>query len=310
MAFNLMINTKCNSNCNFCFAKKYVNKKNSGLMSRADFNKVLVFLKSSKINTVTLMGGEPTLSKDFYYFIDRALDEGFDILILSNGLWPRGVRSFLATKPADRITFCFNINPYQPEEALKRSISNAHKMAKQAILSVNIDRTDIDFEFYLELLKKTGILKIRWSFSLPGTDNTYMTKSAQRKTIPALLKFFDRILTQGIEIIPDHLVTLCMFNEKQIGFMIKHKIKLKTICTPIIDILPNLDIINCFPLSDKMISYNLSQSKNPVEIVAKFRRNIDDLLDKHLPSKCRACKYYARKLCNGGCLAFRFTEDR
>jgi len=305
MAFNIMINTKCNLSCPFCFASTIVNKKQHRLeeMKGEDFEFILSLLKG-KIKTVTLMGGEPTLHKNFLAFIEKSLSEGFNIMLLTNGCWSQKVRESLTKLPSNRIKYCINLNEYMRQEIVEKVTDNLmHIDPDSIILSVNIDRINFNFDFYKKLIKHIPVRAVRWSYSLPGGDNRFLNKSDYSHISESLIAFFDFLLKRDIEIISDHLVPLCVFNKKQVDYFSQKNIKIKTKCSPIVDILPDLTVINCFPLFGKIDSLKLSEF-NSIEDIYKEFKNMLNNHNHFADPKCKECEMF-NKICSGGCLALR-----
>ena len=77
-----------------------------------------------------------------------------------------------------------------------------------------------------------------------------------------------------------------------------------TVCTPVIDILPNLSAIRCFGLSEKL-SANINAFENINELTGYFSVKLDNSLRCNLISSgCDNCRslYIG---CNMGCLRAR-----
>ena len=98
---NLMLTSRCNLSCDFCFAIDIMGG-NSGLdISFNTFQKYVDHLDRSGLGQVRLLGGEPTLHPEFPRFLDYSRSRGKTVLIFSNGLIPLlvyGIGLFLLEK--------------------------------------------------------------------------------------------------------------------------------------------------------------------------------------------------------------------
>lgn len=305
-----MINSGCNLSCPFCFADGIVNKGQLKVkeMTEDDFKFILNFLKE-KTDTITLMGGEPTIHKYFFDFMKKTLNEGFNVMLLTNGTWNDKVLNFLMKLPQNRVTYCVNINKYMGNKNLKNVISNLLPLKDgNIILSVNIDKINFDFDFYKNIIKEISPKAVRWSYALPGDGNVFLEKAEYSILSQSLIDFFDFLLKNNIKIIPDHLVPLCMFDKDQIEFLKKNEVKIKTRCTPIIDILPDLSVINCFPLFGKIDSFKLQDFDSIDQIYDEFDRILKKKNKELADYRCGDCEISKKNICTGGCLALRMTK--
>ncbi len=89
ITINWHLTEKCNFKCFFCFAKYNINEKelhNNTNNIDLLLNKLyLYFSKTYKVVNLNLVGGEPLLSKNINYIIEKAFNLGFNVSIISNG---------------------------------------------------------------------------------------------------------------------------------------------------------------------------------------------------------------------------------
>jgi len=85
----IIIGFSCNNNCVFCsnrFLRDSLRKKNISDISFAQIKKILESNKSEEIGNLIFVGGEPTISKDFFKIIELAKKLGYsNISIQTNG---------------------------------------------------------------------------------------------------------------------------------------------------------------------------------------------------------------------------------
>ena len=93
-----------------------------------------------------------------------------------------------------------------------------------------------------------------------------------------------------------------MFNEEEIGILMKCSEGFVVRCSPILDIGQELDIWHCFPLSEVLIS-KVEYFSNRNDAVKFY----NDLVKPYRALGCMPeflrCNYLLRGQCSGGCLA-------
>ena len=76
----LVITSKCNNNCSFCYYKK-----RSEEMSLETIKKYIILLNKIKPKKIILIGGEPTLHPNFVDIVQLLYQNNFKISVVSNG---------------------------------------------------------------------------------------------------------------------------------------------------------------------------------------------------------------------------------
>lgn len=76
------ITTKCNNKCSFCYG---CNPAIEDIKSKEDVDKIIDFIKSVKCEAVCVTGGEPTMSKYFYYILEELYKAHITIFLSTNG---------------------------------------------------------------------------------------------------------------------------------------------------------------------------------------------------------------------------------
>ena len=67
---NILLTEECVRSCPYCFAKKYMDSSNHKFISWEDFIYIVdLFERSHMNNQLSLLGGEPSVHKDFTEFI-------------------------------------------------------------------------------------------------------------------------------------------------------------------------------------------------------------------------------------------------
>jgi hypothetical protein len=155
---NLSIIARCNRRCSYCFATEPL--ADAGLadqvMSWETFENALDYLERSDISQVKLLGGEPTLHRDFARMVDRALERGFNLLVFSGGLMPEVPLRRLEQVPADRLTVLVNVlapGEGRPSE-YRRQADVYRRLSRRVLLGYNITAPDAPFDFLLDLIRE------------------------------------------------------------------------------------------------------------------------------------------------------------
>jgi len=88
---NLFITNLCKSSCSYCRVGDWVvnNEEKAHHMSIKDLDKVIDWIKISRVTNVQLTGGELMLHPDILEFVEKIVNRGINIdFILTNGLAP------------------------------------------------------------------------------------------------------------------------------------------------------------------------------------------------------------------------------
>ncbi len=308
---NVLLTTKCNLSCPYCFAQERLEDDHKLTMSISDVEKVIDFLKRSGHPFFRAMGGEPTLHPEFPRILKMALEADMRVDLLSNATWPESYNELFSRISPRRLFFLLNVD--HPDRYLPKIWQRIeHNLAAVSgrgtiTLSFNIFEKQPKYEYILDLCSKYHIDKVRMSFSLPvvGASNTYLPLADYKAMAPFVLEFAARAEQAGVEVSMDNAVPLCMFTYEQAGeLLMKGVVDLKRNmrCEPVIDIGPDLKVWCCFCLS-KMWNRHLDEFKDLAEIHAYYSKAME-LYQGHLYplEECSECRYRERWGCQGGCL--------
>jgi len=308
---NVLLTTRCNLHCPYCFAQEKLSEGQKLSMSIGDVEKVMDFLVRSNHPLFRVMGGEPTLHPEFPRILELALRKGMRVDVLSNATWPASYNELFRRTSPRRVVFLLNIdlpqryapNIWQRIEQNLAAISDRGSIT----LSFNIFEKQPRYEYIFELTRKYGIDKIRMSFSLPvvGADNACLKLEDYKEMAPFVVEFARRAEQEGVQVRMDNAIPLCMFTNEQAGeLLLKGVIELERNmrCSPVIDIGPDLRVWCCFCLS-KMWNRHLDEFENLDQIRAYFQNAMSLYQDRLYPLQaCNDCRYRDQWRCQGGCL--------
>jgi MoaA/NifB/PqqE/SkfB family radical SAM enzyme len=310
---NVLLTTKCNLNCAYCFAQEKLGDDGKLAMSMSNVEKVIGFLNRSGHPVFRAMGGEPTLHPEFPRIVRMALESGMRVDVLSNATWPESYNSMFNRISSQRLFFLLNIDHpdrYLPKlgEKIERNLAAVAERGN-VTLSFNVFQTQPRYEYILELARKYHVDKVRMSFSLPvvGTKNAYLKLEDYKSMAPFLVEFVRRAEELGVAVNMDNAIPLCMFTYEQAGELFMKGVvdyKRNARCEPVIDIGPDLKVWSCFCLS-KMWNRRLDEFQNLGEIQDYYRKAMSIYQGRLYPmDECYQCRYREQWGCQGGCLTF------
>ncbi len=325
---NIFLTRKCNLKCPYCFADEFVNKANEEITTE-NFIRALDFIKTSPQERVGLIGGEPTLHPEFKTFLEL-LNSDNDVkiyTIYTNGL---EIDKYIDYFIKDKTGMLVNCNP--PKDLgdknynkLKRNLKLLKKNDKNFHMGINLYSDRMDYSYIFDLLKMVGHRALRFSTALPNSAKEQVSNPLEsyRKFKPFLFKFFndclknDVIPTNDCNSIPNCLLTVeekrlllkldiiaKQNREEKVGGVIDTAFT----CMPVIDIMPNLQAVRCFGLSNVLKVpidnfRNLESLKkyfyNKIDVYAKLSFENQECEDckSRLLNKCGLCYTYKMKKC-------------
>jgi radical SAM protein with 4Fe4S-binding SPASM domain len=308
---NVLLTTRCNLKCPYCFAQEKLGDGQKLTMSMSDVEKVIGFLKRSNHPFFRAMGGEPTLHPEFPSILKMALENGLRMDLLSNATWPDSYNELFQRTSPRRLVFLLNVDHpdrYAPNiwERIERNLA-AISGRGNVTLSFNIFEKQPKYEYILELARRFGFDKVRMSFSLPvvGANNACLKLEDYKQMAPFVVEFARRAEEGGVQVRMDNAVPLCMFSYEQAGeLLMKGVVDLQRNmrCAPVIDIGPDLTVWCCFCLS-KIWNRHLDEFQNLEDVNAYYRRAMSLYQSRLYPmEECNECRYRELWNCQGGCL--------
>lgn len=312
MPLNVMLHGACNLECPYCFAEPAMDEaRERGGMPLARAQALLDWLEKSGHRQFSVLGGEPTLHREFEPIVQAALDRGFHIKVLTNGVIPEKRLAYLAGLPPERLTVLINANrreDVKPSqwEAMRKSFE---ALSRSAALSFNIDSPDTEFDFLVDLVVEFGLMRtVRLGLALPvlGGSNRYLPIERYPDVSGRIVSFVERADAHNIRVYGDCGFILCMFSDEQLGKLQRANADFKPKCEPILDIGPDLTAWHCFPLSKFKVP--LARFEKADELNTFFEGRVKPF--KHIGSMdiCQPCRYRERGQCYGGCLAFSIDK--
>ena len=308
---NLLITNHCTRQCTFCFARAKIGRDRdqhtAHHMTLDQINKIMDFLERSDDKNLRLLGGEPTIHPQLKEIIAAACERKFHIHLFSNLMMSKSTADFLATHPRDQISILANVSP-QANDTPKQKEMVAYglrKLGPMVQLGLTLTSPDFKYEFLIEIINRYKLRRhIRIGIAQPivGFANDYLTPEDYRETGRRITAMAKNCFEHDILIGFDCGLTLCMFSEKEIGILGKRSEGFKSVCQPIIDVGPNLDIWHCFPLSE-VLNTRLDRFRTRKQAYHFYEALTRPYRAFGCLPACHRCDYLRRGQCKGGCLA-------
>jgi organic radical activating enzyme len=309
---NILLTNTCNRRCNFCFAGSRVNvgkglENDDRYMDRDKLRTIMRFLATSGDRQLRLLGGEPTLHPEFIDIVQEALDDGFHVHVFSNGIMKKQIADYLGGLDNDRISFLCNISPQvkDSESKIKKRNYALRQLGEKAQVGMTLTEPQFDLTPLFDAIETYGLRKrIRIGIAQPivGRENDYLPPADYRATGKAIVAAARQCIQRDILIGFDCGLTLCMFDETEIGYLMKNTEGFVVRCGPILDIGSNLAIWHCFPLSE-VLNTQLDYFANRNDIVGHYNKLMNPYRSLGCKPECLRCIHLHRGQCSGGCLA-------
>ncbi len=320
---NIMLTYGCNLKCPYCFANEFVNKKSSYITEEA-FIKAVEFLTRESNNRIGLIGGEPTLHPQFKDYLELLISNRnvSEVTVYTNGiLLDKFINQIVSPK------FRLLVNCNSPDdigrenfERIRKNLVdliNNHYMRDRINLGVNLYTDEMDYMFIVDLLKELGLHRVRISLTVPDfsrcSDKGSIEYFKRRKGF--LLQFLRDMHSNDILPYYDcNKPPYCIWDNEEkewLENMVAHYgvesnlIGNHSFCYPVIDILPNLQAVRCFGMSEYE-KVDIKDFEGVSEIASYFLNQIDSA-SYLIPTDdvCKECRERKGRKCTAGCIGFK-----
>lgn len=335
---NIMITGVCNVKCPYCFADEFVNNQNYFKdkkdihMSKENFERAVNFILTNPKERIGIIGGEPTLHPQFKEFIEKLI---FDRRISSFTLFTNGVHieDYYRLLSNDKIRILVNCNSpndigQNKYDMLVKNLDNLinnYYMKDRITLGINMYKPDFEYDYILELLEKYDYRYVRTSITVLNGESKNSMSSMEHFDIMknSVFKFFRELEKRGI--VPGYdcnIMPSCIPSNEEAEFlkrfipnapadqMGRKRFNLlgPSKCQPVIDILPDLNSVRCFGLSDQH-KVHISKFRNIGHLKNYFYNYFDSFAYSISDSEnCAVCDQRKSMECNGGCLVYKLDK--
>ncbi len=304
---NLSITRECNQHCRYCFARETLRRiaSDAACMTLATFQRALDFLERSGINQVRLLGGEPTLHPHFPELVQNALERGFRILVFSNGYMPEAALHCLEKTPAERTSVLINVSTSENTLPQQQQLAALQRLGSRVLVGLNIDSPSVRFDFLLELIARYQFApEIRLGLAHPCVParNHFLHPRYYAAVGRRILEFAEKACLQGVTLEFDCGFTPCMFPPEAFEILGKSVADIGQRCNPILDILPDGQVIACYPLAS-LHQEPLPDTQDAAWLRARFEEWLKPYRTTGIFRECSECLLKKNGQCTGGCAA-------
>jgi organic radical activating enzyme len=321
---NILLTTRCNKNCSFCFANQAMREKPAQDMTLENFRSLIRLAKTDQINpTVKLLGGEPTMHPDFPQILTILRQEGAHACLISNLLYGSDtVRDSLRQAIADKvIDGCLSNAAELGTEAKMRLFARNYQDLQAAFaqynpgqfvaagITLSRHKTAAEETAYIEYLSQNiEIRRLRLSLDFQAEnkiDKFFVNNKEYGNKVQEIIY---KCLDLRVSFSWDCKIYPCLFDAKVfqkdvLGFT-PH---VRSVCpadgAPF-DVFPDMSYVHCYP-ARALSGQNILKFKRLSEAADEitFLKNTLQTIHKDfLPEECRECHYYQSGICDSLCL--------
>ena len=333
---NIMVNEACNLRCPYCFAEEFVNK-NPKEMTVADFRFALDFALSSKEERqVGIIGGEPLLYKHIDEVMRIALDDPRTeyVMIYTNAVELERLAPDILENPKFRMLVNYNSPEDMGHAAFEKMVDNLlrfvkdHGGTRRFRLSVNLYKPDFDYSYVIPIIEEVDFDVVRLSVSVPQKGDlkgkTPLEYFREMKLV-AMRFVCDMVRCSVITGFDCNFLPFCVLSDEEVESLMPAKEVFYDAlqrmysdmfwdraivcevhnCSPVIDVLPDLQAIRCFGLSE-YTKRDIRDFRDLNELADHYINTIDRPACG-IPSspECEGCFECITGECSGGCLLFK-----
>lgn len=306
---NLILTNKCQRKCAYCFA---INNGNSNEeMSFDNFLKAVDFIATGH-KIISLIGGEPTLNRDFVNMVEYLINEDFTVQVFTNGMVSTEIINYIKSiveSPSTKngqLSFSVNVNEskYRTVDENRQQELFLKTIGRDAYLSFTIHDAACDMSFIVDMInsyKLDRTLRLGLSMPIFNSPNKFLPIEEYENVASKVVEFIEH--NSDIDVKFDCGFTLCMFSIEDIKVLNKFNKdgNFAFICGQPIDIYPDLSVANCYPLST-VYKNKISNFDNLGELISNLDESLMTVHGIH-GERCANCSFF-RKVCFGGCKGF------
>ena len=287
-------------------------------MRLVDFRFLIDFLLGQGITELRLLGGEPLLHPQIKEILleIKGVKEFSHIAIFTGGLFSGNIVPLLDD---GRISMVVNVN--QPKdyrtsqlERLKRNLGLMVDRGISITVGFNIYEEAFDYGPLFAMCEEFSIHSLRLCIANPSSEgsSTTLSRTSRKRLGSRLYSLIMDCGEKNIHVFFDCCLSPCMFTDEEFGAIVKQSPRITTgfgICTPSMDVSPDLEVFRCFSFG-RSPSADLKSFKNTNELFSFFMNEVDAFKWSVWAEECSDCEYFRRRVCQGDCLGFNAEQLR
>lgn len=321
----LTTNYTCNCKCDWCYAQKMLAKHRN--MDFKHAKQIVTYLQQKEIQTITLIGGEPTIYPNLIELICYIKSLGINVRLATNGkrLKDKDFAQQLIVSGIDEINISIkgtNEHEYRQnthQAGLNYMIQGYNNLKqlgfKPSISYVITSNSTEKFDEFVKLLLKEDLDDVVIQFEKPSLSTDGSSKTMNIRDMGNFTSYVFSILEKNnfnytIEI----SFPLCLIEKTVLKEMLNKK-RISTCCHVqkgngiVFDVTG--EVIPCnhflgYPFGDKPLNL---QNENAIEelLNTDLVKQFKDTVNRYPSNKCIKCKLW--HICGGGCFTRWFYID-
>ena len=237
-----MLTRRCTLHCDYCFASSFLRSESTGNsdVSFDIFEAYIDFLDRSGLPEARLLGGEPTLHKEFAGFVSYACRRGKKVLVFSNGLIPKPALRALVEIPPEQCTVLINLASGESlPDSRRKQMRVMTQLAQRACPGYTITRmTAGNLPSLLNMIDESGCQRsLRIALAQPGdSQNKFVHPKQYRALASSVLALAAEAHRREVHLEFDCGFVRCMFSKEDVQTLRENGVSMVWHCSPIIDI--------------------------------------------------------------------------
>ena len=317
---NIILTTRCNKNCSFCFARQAEQTKKD--MALADFQRLIeLAARDHNRECIKLLGGEPTLHPEFVQMLDFLQSRHLPATLISNLLYTDQtlraritraaeaglIRSVLAN--AAELTAAnlaiFKQNYLALIEASRPNVPGSNIAAGITISRHKSTAEEVAYLDFLAAELPITLLRLSLDFLVENRRDEFFINNKEygQKILAIIHKCLDLRLPMSW----DCKLYPCLFTEEDFQKDISGFLQnMRTIChyrdAPF-DIFPDMSYIHCYP-ARALSGTNILRFQRISEAqgeIAFLKKTLRGLHAEDFPPACADCRYQRQGQCDSLC---------
>lgn len=310
-------NYTCNCKCDWCYARKMLGKHQNIDLQYA--MKIVEYLKKTGVETITLIGGEPTIYPNLIDLISFIRSLGIKVRIATNGkrfkekeytkkILDIGIDGInISIKGLNEEEYFYYTHQYGFNDMIE-GYNNLCKFGFDPSVSYVITDSNVEkFESFVHLLLTEKMDNLIIQFEKPSLSLTSNSTTMNIKEMGTFTAYIYSTLEEtGINYTIEAAFPLCLIPEHTLNEMLIKK-KISTCCHVqkgngiVFDVTG--EIIPCnhflgFPIENEPLNL---QNENAIEelMATDEYKKFKNVVHRYPTEKCTTCNLW--RICGGGC---------